>query len=151
MLLNVRLLLRGVVLVVVVSAAGVAFCGGELPRGTTNAEAVQPQRVAPKKLGRPAGEQNMAHSRPLPAPKRRVGAGFSLHDDYGPTYYFPATYKRYGGLSPTYYPFYHPRLWPNYKSEALYRRGISCGAWVSGQQWDDYDNWVRGGRYEERQ
>ncbi len=125
--------------------------GGELPRGTAICEPGRPARVAPKKIGPPAGDFAVDRDAPLPVPKRRVGQGFALHNDYGPTYYFPASYHRYEGLSPKYYPFYHPRLWPNYKTEAKYPRGNYCGTSRSNWYWDEYDDWTRGGRYEERQ
>jgi len=125
--------------------------GGELPSGAK--QVCEPQReprMAHKKIGPPAGTYAVEREAPLPVPKRHVGQGFSLHDDYGPTYYYPANYNRYEGLNPKYYPFYAPRLWPNYKAEAKRPRGHYCGTSRSGWYWDEYDDWVRGGRYEER-
>lgn len=127
------------------------FAGGELPKAEgAPCEPVATSRLPKRKIGPPAGDYSVQREAPLPVPKRRIGEGFRLHPDYGPTYYFPATYRRYEGISPKYYPFYAPRLWPNYKSEALRPRGNYCGTSRSGWQWDEYDDWVRGGRYEER-
>jgi hypothetical protein len=108
-------------------------------------------QIPPKRIGPPAGNNQGEREAPLPVARRHVAQGFALHDDYGPTYYFPASYNRYEGLSPKYYPFYHPRLWPNSKAEAKYPRGHYCGSSRSAWYWDEYDDWTRGGRYEEYQ
>lgn len=87
-------------------------------------------------------------SAPSPAPYRPVGWGFNCHEAYGPTYYYPSE-KSYEGLHPQYYPFFHPRLWPNYKADAL--PGGQCGSSRSCWHWDSYDDWMRGARYGEKQ
>lgn len=130
----------------------VAFAGGELPRGASAPEPVRvfKPRDEQKRLGPPAGDQTVCREAPLPAPYRPIGWGKKLHEKYGPTYYYPSE-RAYEGLNPTYYPFFHPRLWPNYKAPAQYPRNHFCGSSRSGWYWDEYDDWVRGGRYEERQ
>jgi len=139
-------------LIGLVAAVGCkGFAGGELPSGGVVCEPVKPSALERKKIGPPAGPWAVQREAPLPVPRRHVGQGFALHEAYGPTYYYPADHGRYQGLNPTYYPFYHPRLWPNYRSEAKRPRGNYCGSSRSGWYWDEYDDWLRGGRYEERQ
>jgi len=145
-----RLIIAGMLGVLVVGASN-GFGGGEIPSGHKASAPAGASAVERKKIGPPAGMWAVERDAPLPVARRHVGQGFCLHDDYGPTYYFPSTYKRYAGLSPTYYPFYHPRLWPNYRKEGNRPKGNYCGASRSGWYWDEYDDWRRGGRYEERQ
>ncbi|MCX7626622.1 MAG: hypothetical protein N2Z21_10510 [Candidatus Sumerlaeaceae bacterium] len=143
--------LAGLCSVVIVALTFSVFAGSELPKSTDGVcRAAGDSRLPKKKIGPPAGDYCVSREAPLPVPRRRVGQGFRLYPDYGPTYYFPAAYHRYEGVNPKYYPFYVPRLWPNYKSEAQRPRGNYCGISRSGWQWDEYDDWVRGGRYEER-
>ena len=73
------------------------------------------------------------------------------YDFYGPTYHYPYKHNVYEGLNPTYYPHYQPRLWPNYKVPGVYRQTGNRGSGRSLGYWDDYDDWTRGGRYEEKQ
>lgn len=84
----------------------------------------------------------------VPAPYRPVGWGAACNPIYGPTYYHPST-KSYEGLHPTYYPFFNPRGWANYKVPTPY--GRNCGSSRSQWAWDSHDDWTRGARYDQRQ
>lgn len=141
--------------VISVTIGSACWGGGELPGRESSPVTVPPcervRALPPKEIGPPAGPGVVARRAPLAPPRRHVGQGFCLHDDYAPTYDYPASHNRYEGLQPTYYPFFHPRLWPNYKAEGKRPRGGYCGGSRSGWYWDEYDDWVRGGRYEERQ
>lgn len=139
---------------VIVSSVALGFAGGEVPSVPAPrqpAPARVPGRIPPKKIGPPAGNGLVKRDAPLLAPYRPIGWGFNCQEFYGPTYYYPSYHNQYEGLNPTYYPFYHPRLWPNYKTDALYCPGTQCGASRSLWQWDSYDDWTRGARYEEHQ
>jgi hypothetical protein len=143
-------------LVAVIVTCGTLYGGGEMP-ASEKVSRNQPVCAVPcphlpaKEIGPPGGDLSVKKAKPLPAPRRFVGQGFSLHEDYGPTYYYPASHNLYEGLNPKYYPFYHPRLWPNYKASTKWSGHSFCGRGASGGYWDEYDNWLRGGRYEERQ
>ena len=141
----------GAVVLVALSANAVA--GGELPAVQPAAQpCVQPSpQACEPKVTLPAFTPVVSRDVPLPAPRRRIGC--SENEFYGPTYYYPSYHNYYQGLNPTYYPFYHPRLWPNYRSEPTYtyRSGIFGNCQSQAPYWDDYDDWVRGGRYEEHQ
>jgi hypothetical protein len=143
-------------MVVFVTLAAVAcFAGGEMvSRGgkpTSTWEPALSRGIPQSEIGPPAGSSGICRDWPLPAPSRRVGWGFGLHEKYGPTYSYPSTHNNYEGLNPGYYPFYHPRLWPNYKAPGSYEPGKYCGPSRSNWYWDEYDDWVRGARYEEHQ
>ena len=130
--------MRRIVALMVISAALYAasvMAGGEMPGtvvvGPPVASQPEPSAsaptmphtttIAPSKLGPPAGTTGMCRTQPLPVPYRPVGWGFNCQEFYGPTYYYPSKHNNYEGLNPTYYPFYHPRLWPNYKTDAILR------------------------------
>ncbi|MCX7017944.1 MAG: hypothetical protein WCK47_04085 [bacterium] len=136
---------------------GIVHSGGEMPaprgQASTTAHFVpnQTSTIPPSRIGPPAGCTPIGRECPLPEPYRPVGWGFNGCEKYGPAYYYPYTNNNYQGLNPTYYPFYHPRLGPNYKTGALYCEGHYCGSSRSFQYWDAYDDWMRGGRYEQRQ
>jgi hypothetical protein len=158
---------RSVVLfsVVLAVSAGSCLAGGELPAGgqpvyggpSSPVASVPSGSSIPGKAIGPIIGACVPRNEPLGAPQRRVGDGFCLNEFYGPTYYYPARPNNYEGLNPTYYPFFHPRLWPNYKSPGQYTTGGGClpggqcGSSRSSWAWDSYDDWTRGGRYEERQ
>ena len=134
--------------------AATALAGGDLypsQRGTTPPDTSNHRILPPKKIGPPAGSGVIQKDAPLPAPYRPIGWGFNCQEFYGPTYYYPWYHNVYEGLNPTHYPFYHPRLWPNYKTDALYCEGKYCGPSRSLHYWDEYDDWTRGGRYEQHQ
>lgn len=131
-----------------------AFAGGELP--ASNAQPEAPARrsfsgIPQKKIGPPAGNTQLVRDCPLPPPSRTVGWGFNVYETYGPTYYYPWTHNNYEGVNPKYYPFTHPRLWPNYKTDAIYKPCTQCGSSRSAGVWDGYDDWTRGARYDEKQ
>lgn len=107
--------------------------------------------IPAKKIGPPAGKAVAIKDAPLPSPERPVGWGANCNEFYGPTYYYPWYHNEYEGLNPTYYPFFHPRGWANYKTDAMYCNGQQCGPSRSLHYWDSYDDWSRGGRYDERQ
>ncbi|MGI8904870.1 MAG: hypothetical protein ACR2IE_00060 [Candidatus Sumerlaeaceae bacterium] len=88
---------------------------------------------------------------PMPAPSRKMGHGAEYNEFYGPTYYDPWHHNVWERLNPTYYPFFHPREWPNYKAPGDYCAGKICGPSSSSHYWDSYDDWKRAGRYEQRQ
>lgn len=143
--------------IVVASLASWGIGGGEIP-SVPRPQPKTPERprrttgtIPPKKIGPPAGSSQVLKDAPLPAPYRPIGWGFNCQEFYGPTYYYPSYHNEYEGLNPTYYPFYHPRLWPNYKTDALYCKDRQCGASRSLYFWDGYDDWSRGARYEEHQ
>lgn len=145
---------------ILLGVATAAWAGGELPEPRAKAPAAprwsDPAPVAPgstipkSKIGPPLGA-HVPRNAPLPPPERRVGWGMQCYDAYGPTYHYPYTHNVYEGLNPTYYPHYQPRLWPNYKSPGVYHQAGNRGSGRSWGYWDDYDDWTRGGRYEEKQ
>ena len=113
---------------------------------------VPPQQcVQPQPQATPEPVKRLWKDAPLPAPYRGVGKGFKTHDFCGPTYYDPGYPNTCEGLNPRYYPFFHPRLWPNYKTPGLYCPGNNCGSSRSQHYWDSYDDWSRGSRYEDAQ
>lgn len=138
----------------VVATATWAVAGGEMVEGGRVSSPSVPKpsgnSIPRSKIGPPMGAC-IEKDAPLPSPSRRIGSGFSLNEFYGPTYYYPSAHNVYEGLNPTYYPFFHPRLWPNYKAEGSYCPGQQCGASRSGYNWDGYDDWVRDARYGEHQ
>jgi hypothetical protein len=159
-----------IVILTVISTIGAGSClaGGELPAGGTPVYREPSPSVAmppapggnsiPGKAIGPILGACVPRNAPLPAPQRRVGDGFCLNEFYGPTYYYPARPNNYEGLNPTYYPFFHPRLWPNYKSPGTYDMtggacgpNGQCGSSRSSWAWDSYDDWTRDGRYGDRQ
>jgi hypothetical protein len=141
---------------VFLTLAAIGFAGGEVQAVVQRpVQATAPCNPAPKAAPVAPATACITRDVPLPPPQRRVGSG--QNEFYGPTYYYPSYHNYYQGLNPTYYPFYHPRLWPNYRSEPSYTyrtgpcTGLIGGGEVQAPYWDDYDNWVRGGRYEEHQ
>jgi hypothetical protein len=137
-----------------IALAGIASAGADLypqQRGSAPPDTSTFRGIPGKRIGPPMGAGVAPKDAPLPAPHRSIGTGFKCHEFYGPTYYYPWYHNVYEGLNPTYYPFYHPRLWPNYKAPAEYCVGKYCGPSRSLHYWDNYDDWMRGGRYEERQ
>lgn len=136
------------------AVAALGFAGGDLggkrPDNPVPNTSKFGGTIPQSRIGPPGGA-NIQKDAPLPAPERRIGWGFNCHEFYGPTYYYPSYHNTYEGLHPQYYPFYHPRLWPNYKTDAMYCKGKQCGASRSGYYWDGYDDWMRGGRYEQHQ
>ncbi len=146
------------VTIALIGSASLCLAGGELPERPPmptkeRISAPEPDpgpagnTIPRSKIGPPLGPC-IERDQPLPPPSRPIGWGFNLHEFYGPTYYYPYKHNTYEGLNPTYYPFYHPRLWPNYKADGIYKQNSKCGG---GPYWDSYDNWTRGGRYEEKQ
>jgi hypothetical protein len=152
--------------------SGSAFAGGELQAGPeapakryVPAPAEQPAPAAqaapaprPVAKGRSIEGSgihkygfDVQRSLPMPAPYRAMGTGKEFNEFYGPTYYDPWTHNNWERLNPTYYPFFHPREWPNYKAPGDYCAGKLCGPSRSSHYWDSYDDWVRGGRYEQHQ
>ena len=107
--------------------------------------------IEPSKIGPPAGSVVGQKEAPLPAPYRPVGWGFNCQEFYGPTYYYPWYHNVYEGVNPQYYPFFHPRLWPNYKTDAQYCPGKQCGSSRSLHYWDSQDDWTRDARYGQHQ
>lgn len=108
------------------------------------------ERSAIRPVYRPGDE--VARNMPLPAPLHPRGMGAELNEFYGPTYYYPSTHNVYEGLHPTYYPFLGPdQKAANYKVGGIYCPGQLCGSSRSHWFWDSYDDWVRGGRYEQHQ
>lgn len=106
------------------------------------------ERHAIRPLYRPGDE--VTRNMPLPAPLHTGGQ--HLNEFYGPTYYYPSAHNTYEGLHPTYYPFLPPdQKAPNYKAGGAYCPGQICGTSRSQWYWDSYDDWVRGGRYEQHQ
>lgn len=77
---------------------------------------------------------------PLPTPRRFVGFGKRFNPFYTPTYTYPSA-KSYAGDTPRYYPFFLPRLWPNYKAAPVYKKGDYGYPSRSGHYWDSYDEW----------
>lgn len=133
------------VLALIAAVCGEAWAGGERPALSGPGPLPRPRPIA----RRPFVPHAMTPKNPpSPAPYRPIGWGFNCHEAYGPTYYYPSV-KSYEGLHPQYYPFFHPRLWPNYKTDAL--EGGQCGASRSCYFWDSYDDWMRDSRYGERQ
>lgn len=146
------------------------IAGGEvasMPVQTTTQHYVPPPAVAPPQLGEQCTEAaprgsgiekskigpsaRIGRNMPMPAPHRPMGWGAQFNEKYGPTYYHPFEHNVYEGLHPQYYPFYHPTQWPNYKAPGDYCRGKLCGPSRSSHYWDSYDDWKRGGRYEQHQ
>jgi hypothetical protein len=128
--------------------------GGEMPYAPQLAPppakfAPPPQAVAPPAADVPC-PPTICRDWPLPAPKRKMGWGFNLNEFYGPTYYYPSP-KLYESNNPSYYPHYLPRFWPNYKTPGVYEAGYYPYSSRSGHYWDNYDDWVRDGRYGEYQ
>lgn len=132
-----------------------ATAGGEqLPRRQIRATrtALPPGRAIERSAIRPNYGQGTGRNMPLPAPYHAPGSGAELNEFYGPTYYYPSAHNMYEGLHPTYYPFLLPdQKAANYKVGGLYCPGQLCGSSRSGWYWDSYDDWVRGGRYEQHQ
>lgn len=136
-----------------------AFAGGENSqygyRTGTPGRATLPapraiERNAIKPIYRPGDE--VGRNLPLPAPLHAYGKGKELNDYYGPTYYYPSQHNNYQGLGPTYYPFIQPdQKAANYKVPGVYCPGQNCGPSRSSGYWDHYDDWKRGGRYEQHQ
>ncbi len=130
----------------IAAAASLCVAGGESsyrPRGT-----IAIPRSAPIPNRGFGPDALLRKNPPAPAPYRPIGWGSEYHEAYGPTYYYPS-FKSYEGLHPQYYPFFKPRLWPNYKAAPL--AGGQCGPSRSCGQWDSYDDWMRDARYGERQ
>lgn len=146
---------RQVLGTVVVCGLAVSLCAGPdgapIRSGTAAPDTSTFRGIAGKRIGLPAGMGGGYKEAPLPSPYRPIGWGFNCQEFYGPTYYYPWYHNTYESLHPTYYPFYHPRLWPNYKTDAQYCTGKYCGASRSLWYWDSYDDWMRGGRYEQHQ
>lgn len=146
-------------LALVATAAGccaVCNAGGDLPAEQRRHADVPDtstfyNTIKSRKIGTPADGNKVQRDAPLPAPSRSMCRGRGCNEFYGPTYYYPSYHNTYESLNPSYYPFYHPRLWPNYKVDGEYVAGKYCGPSRSMYQWDQYDDWVRGGRYEEHQ
>lgn len=108
------------------------------------------ERSAIRPIYRPG--DHVARNMPLPAPLHPRGKGAHLNEFYGPTYYYPSAHNTYEGLHPTYYPFLLPdQKAANYKVGGIYCPGQICGSSRSHWYWDSYDDWVRGGRYEQQQ
>ena len=140
-----------VALVAACCAAGVAHAGGEIHA----APCAPPMVCAPPQAPAPAPapvvqQRTICRDWPMPTPRHRIGDGFNQNEFYGPTYYYPSA-KLYESNNPSYYPFYHPRLWPNYKSAPQYTFGDFGYSSRSGHYWDTYDDWMRGARYGEHQ
>lgn len=145
-------------------ASSAAWAGPELQAG---AQTVRAKRYTPAAAEEPAkpvvkGRSiegsgihkygfDVQRSLPMPAPERRMCTGAEYNEFYGPTYYDPWTHNTWERLNPTYYPFLHPTEWPNYKAPGDYCAGKLCGPSRSSHYWDSYDDWVRGGRYEQHQ
>lgn len=138
-------------------AAAPALGGGEVQPGLMPVPARQ-QLPAPRSIERAsirpvyrAGDE-VVRNTPLPAPLYPRGHGKELNEFYGPTYYYPSRHNMYEGLHPTYYPFLGPDQGSaNYKVPGIYCPGQLCGSSRSHWYWDSYDDWVRGGRYEQHQ
>ena len=111
------------------------------------ARAITPSKIRP--VSRPG--DLVTRNLPLPAPVRGAGWGKEANDFYGPTYYYPSAHNHYEGLNPTYYPFLKPGQHANYKVPGVYCPGRLCGSSRSNWYWDSYDDWKRGGRYEQHQ
>jgi hypothetical protein len=134
------------------------FAGGEMAASDyapapvrshlPQARAIERNEIRP--IYRPGDE--VSRNLPLPAPDRPAGYGSELNDFYGPTYYYPSAHNSYEGLNPTYYPFIlPPQKAANYKAPGIYCPGKLCGSSRSLWYWDSYDDWTRGGRYEQHQ
>src|ERR1043166_7077261 len=91
-------------------------------------------------IGPPGDSFAMDKCGTLPPEHRPMGWGYNCNEFYGPTYYYPSYHNYYEGLSPTYYPFYHPRLWPNYKPEGVHVGRTLFGPTREVYHWDDYDD-----------
>lgn len=134
--------------------AASVWAGGDLypaQRGSAPPKTRQFRGIEPSKIGPPAGPVVRQKEAPLPAPYRPVGWGFNCQEFYGPTYYYPWYHNVYEGVNPQYYPFFHPRLWPNYKTDAQYCPGKQCGSSRSLHYWDSQDDWTRDARYGQHQ
>lgn len=133
-----------------------AMGGGELQPGQWGAVPARQKLPAPRTIERSSirpiyrpGDE-VTRNMPLPAPLHV--AGQELNEFYGPTYYYPSEHNMYEGLHPTYYPFLGPnQKAANYKAGGIYCPGQLCGSSRSHWYWDSYDDWVRGGRYEQHQ
>jgi len=132
--------------------------GGEALPPVQHRSAARTRLPAPRSIERnpirpvyrPGDE--VARNMPLPAPLHPRGMGAELNEFYGPTYCYPSAHNMYEGLHPTYYPFLTPdQKAANYKVGGLYCPGQLCGSSRSHWYWDSYDDWVRGGRYEQHQ
>lgn len=150
---------RQLLLVLSISATTLtAFAGAENSqygyRPGTPGRATMPapraiERSPIKPIYRPGDE--VGRNLPLPAPLHAYGKGKELNDYYGPTYYYPSQHNNYQGLGP-YYPFIQPdQKAANYKVPGVYCPGQNCGPSRSSGYWDHYDDWKRGGRYEQHQ
>src|SRR5262245_43518589 len=110
-----------------------AFAGGELPE-TDYRPAKRYARIAeqPVRAEAPVAKKvtgnsiegsgihkygfDVQRNLPMPAPNRCMGYGKEFNEFYGPTYYDPWSHNNWERLNPTYYPFFHPTEWPNYKA-----------------------------------
>ena len=148
---------RWTALMLGVATAVPVMAGGEaLP--ATYRPAARQKLPAPRSIERSAirplyrAGDEVSRNVPLPAPLHPRGHGAALNDFYGPTYYYPSEHNMYEGLHPTYYPFMLPdQKAANYKVGGIYCPGQLCGSSRSHWYWDSYDDWVRGGRYEQHQ